>query len=168
MAENGRCTVSSKQTSGRDDSKAPVILYVEDDPDTLETMTDYLRERWSPSSKGVRSLDEAMDLIEEEGFSPDLVLHDCKPLRHPDDERDSLAAGDQLYSFFVSEHLPVAVITGSSPDEMRRQEPYRSDPPLCWLEKPFTQLDRNDGEIRWKQIEEALEAYRASRDGGSS
>lgn len=149
------------QRSGKD----LVILCVEDNLDTLKTMTEYVKEHYSPECRGVRSMDEAMDLVEY-GFSPALVLHDCNPLHHPDDDRDSITAGDQLYRFLVENELPVAVLTGQSPEEMMRREPYRSDPPLCWLEKPLTRDDRYKEEIRWKQLDAAVEAYWQWRDGG--
>jgi len=101
----------------------------------------------------------AMRLIEEEDYRPDLVIHDCNPLRYDEDELDSKQAGDDLYAFFVDEELPVVVFSGKAKDEAVHVEPYRSDPPLAWFEKPLVRESLPDGTSRLVQIDEAVEHY---------
>ena len=135
------------------------VLIVDDDWDTVSILLDYIRSRFGSESRGVRSLARAIHLIGEEGYRPDLVIHDCSPLRYDTDEVDSESAGNELYAFFVDEELPIVVLSGKSEDEMINREPYRSDLPLAWLEKPLKRESLPDGTSRWVQIDEAVGAY---------
>ena len=148
-------TKSKKRTS---EGKIKVLV-VEDDEDTVEFIVDYISRNFGSGSRGVRSMATAMDLIEEGKYRPDLVIHDCKPLRYDDDEVDSKQAGDDLYAFFVDEELPVVVLSGESEDEGIHWEPYRSDPPIAWFEKPLSRESLPDGTSRLVQIDQAIDCY---------
>jgi two-component SAPR family response regulator len=139
------------------------ILLVDDDADTVEVLLEYIRKRFGRESQGVRSRERAVYLIDKEDYRPDLVIHDCKPLNYESDVIDSEKAGNELYAFFIDEDLSVAVLSGASWDEMSYKEPYRSDPPLIWLEKPLKRETLPDGTSRWVQIDEAVEAYLESK-----
>lgn len=149
-----------KDEASTDVTSALKILYVEDDPDTLEVIGDYIRRKWSPESRGIRSLEAAMRLFREEGFRPDLVIHDCSPLYRDADEMDSEPAGDALYALCVEERLPVVVVSGSVQEEKERQLPYRDDPPIAWMSKPLTWESPSDGEKgRWVEIDAAVASF---------
>lgn len=141
------------------------FLCVEDNPDILESLLDDVRHRFNPESRGARSFKAAQDLLDEEEFLPDLVIHDCKPLRYDQDELDSEEAGNELYAFFIDKKLPVAVLSGNNAEEMLDKEPYRSDPPLTWLDKPLRSKPLPDGGTCCAQIDEAVEAYLKWRGG---
>lgn len=136
------------------------ILYVEDDPDTLEVISEYIRRKWSSSSEAVRSLERATRLVREEGFRPDLVIHDCSPLYRDSDEMDSYPAGDALYVLCLEEQFPVVVVSGSIQAEMEEKLPYRGNPPIAWQSKPLTwQSSADGGEGRWVEIDEVVASY---------
>ncbi|MFC1597007.1 hypothetical protein ACFL5Q_03580 [Planctomycetota bacterium] len=130
-------------------NEAIKILYVEDDPQVLSDWLEFMREHWGSDCRGVRSLERAKDLIDDEGYRPDVAIHDCNPLECEDDESDSAAAGSELYRLFVREHIPVVVLSGSNEAIKLQEEPYRSSPPLIWLSK----------EVTAEKIHRAVEAY---------
>jgi|GEM_PF-5289174 len=157
------------RTTAAKTSEKPKILYVEDDPDTLEVISDYIRAKWSPESQGIRSYEAARRLLRRSGFRPDLVIHDCSPLFTESDEIDSEAAGDALYSLCVEQGLPVVVVSGSVREEKLKEEPYRENPPIDWLDKPLTWRSSTDGvEGGWQQIDQAVERFLEVRNGDSS
>jgi hypothetical protein len=126
-------------------------MYVEDDPQTLEDWLEFMREQdWSGDCRGVRSLEAARELVEDGKYRPSFVIHDCQPLECEDDEVDSEEAGDDLYAFFVEERIPVVVLSGANEATKLQAEPYRSNPPLKWIDKP----------VEAAKILEAVEAYR--------
>ncbi len=150
-------------------SEKPKILYVEDDPDTLEVISDYIRANWSPESRGVRSYEAARKLFRRGDFRPDLVIHDCSPLFMELDEMDSEAAGDALYALCVEEELPVVVVSGSIQEEKQKKLPYRENPPIGWFDKPLTWRSPAEGEQgRWLQIDLAVQEFLNRRNGSSS
>lgn len=152
--------MTKKHDTSTDATLALKILYVEDDSDTLEIIGDYIRKKWSPESQAIRSLEAAMRLFREEGFRPDLVIHDCSPLYRETDEMDSESAGDALYALCIEEQLPVVVVSGSVREEKERKLPYRDYPPIAWMSKPLTWESPSDGsEGRWLEIDEAVARF---------
>lgn len=126
-----------------------VILYIEDIEAALEPLLKYIRATWSPQSKGVRSKKGALDLLKVKQYDPHLVIHDCQPLDRDDDGVDSRKAGDELYSYLVRAGYRVVVMSGLDQTTMN-EEPYRSHPPLAFIEKPPSQT----------KIQEAVEQAR--------
>lgn len=117
--------------------KDTVILYVEDRIDTMEYWRDHIRKHWSEKSEGVRSLEKALELIQDENFDIDLAIHDRGILRHETDDVDDDDAGDALYYELIEAQIPVAVVSGS---DLENVEPYRSmGPDLKFFSKPINE-----------------------------
>jgi hypothetical protein len=121
-----------------DDPKDIVILYIEDRLDIIEPLIAYIKETWSPRSKGARSKYRALDLLTDSRMEPHLVIHDCMPLDKEEEQKDSRTAGDELYRYLVREGFRVVVFSGLEASTMN-EEPYRSHPPLAFIRKPASQ-----------------------------
>jgi hypothetical protein len=115
-----------------------VILYIEDNDEVREPLLAYIQATWSPQSRGVRSKARARDLLGGKRIDPHVVIHDCQPLPSEDAEVDSRKAGDELYKYLVIERYRVVVMSGLDQAVMD-EEPYRSDPPLAFIQKPANQ-----------------------------
>jgi CheY-like chemotaxis protein len=87
----------------------------------------------------------------DNGFHPDLVIHECYMLKLDDDEIGSEKAAKAAYAKCVKRGFPVVVLSGS--DEMAHHSPYADHPPLDWLTKP---VDK-------EKIDLAVERYLAFR-----
>lgn len=110
------------------------ILYVEDDPALFVPWFKFICETWGEGCRGSRSREKAIELIEEQGFLPDLVIFDRGILFYEDDEVDSKKAGDSLYYYLHKRGVPIAVFSG---DDLGSVEPYSSHKPLKLFPKPF-------------------------------
>lgn len=127
-----------------------VILYVEDQADIGALTFRTIAGTYSPASEWVRSQD-AVAVLFETGFAPDLVIHDCSPLFKETDQFDHVAAGDQMYREFVARKLPVVVLSGMNNRAILSNPPYSADPPLGWVDKPVDEA----------KIRQAVELYKA-------
>lgn len=109
------------------------ILYVEDLEPVLKRWLRFIRETWGNESHGVRSKEAAIKHLDD-GFRPDLVIHDCRILLYDQDDVATEEAGNELYYEFVSRGLDVVILSGD--DDPTRKEPYLADPPLGIVFKP--------------------------------
>jgi hypothetical protein len=125
-----------------------VILYVED-MYWGETFFSYIKERWGPESRWVRSKQAAKGLLESGAIRPDFVIHDCSPLDRDDTDRDSEQAGSELYAYFVRKGIPVVIMSGRDEETILRNPTYRAAPPLRFIDKPVT----------CEKIDDAVGAY---------
>lgn len=124
------------------------------DEGTHEGVYEYQRK---DSSGQVVQWDDAADDSE---FVPDYVIHDCRPLRMEGDEADDPQAGDDLYAFFIQNHLPILVLSGDGQDTKARQDPYLSHPPVAWFDKANLGLatyQRAVGAYRYFQASQTAE-----------
>ena len=112
-----------------------VILYVDDSEQQLERWLAYIRDNWSHESKGVRSVEAAMELIKTEDFKPDFAILDIEILRRENDALPTQTAGADLYHRLIRFNIPVVIITGV--EGLAYREPYRSNPPLAILTIPI-------------------------------
>jgi len=126
-----------------------VVFYTEDIQDVFDHFMEFIHQTWSEASRGARSLEEALDILEDESFSPDLAIFDRGILRHAGDNVDDEQAGDQLYYELYDLEIPTAVLSGHS---LEGTEPYRSKrrPTLGFYPKPTTK----------KALREAVEAFK--------
>lgn len=143
--------------------KALVIVYVEDNKfvmqEALEIIREYFRKNKkkfpkSPKIYAARSLERTHDILddlEEQGITPDLVFHDCKPLYCEDDDVDSWEAGDELYELFSRLRIQVVVFSGSTLGQVMEREAYRQNPPLGHFDKPVSE----------EKLKQAIEAFLA-------
>jgi len=107
------------------------ILYLEDYSEMLEIWLKFIRDKWGEQSRGARSREKAMEIIEEweaQGAQPDFVILDRSILEFEADEFENKEAGNALYQHLKMLEIPVAVFS-SGCDELRNEEPFFSDPP---------------------------------------
>lgn len=130
-----------------------VVFYTEDVRDVFVYWMKFIHETWSERSQGARSLEKALDLLEDESFSPDVAIFDRGILRHEADTVDDGLAGDQLYYELCELEIPVAVLSGHSLD---RTEPYRSTPPqLGFFTKPTVEESLRQAVETFKQMKKS-------------
>jgi hypothetical protein len=120
-----------------DNDKEIVILLIEDEKLALAQLMPDIQRLWSPQSKGVRSAAGAEAVLQDQRFDPHLVIHDCRPLRREEHDNADRKAGDELYCYLVIRGFRVVVMSGLDQTAMD-EAPYRSDPPLAFIEKPAT------------------------------
>jgi CheY-like chemotaxis protein len=129
------------------------ILYVEDYEIQRETYLAHIRRRWGGQSLGVGTKWDAIRLIEDEEFVPELVIHDCQIPGSAGDAAD-YTHGNELYRFFRKLKIPVIVLTNSVAD-MQVLEPYRSEPPIDFFSKTPLNEEVIDAVVeryrRWKE-----------------
>lgn len=115
----------------------PTILYIEDEEIPRDTFLEYIRSVYGPDSMGAGSKLGALRLLMS-GFKPDLVIHDCQ-IPVDDGGVYKLEPGNELYRRLVDyrhksgRRLPIVVLTGNM--DRKNQEPYRSYPPIDFLDK---------------------------------
>lgn len=114
------------------DKRAPVILYIEDEEGILNYWMRFICENWSDESRGSRSLERALELLDS-GFTPNLAIFDMSILRYEDDEIDEDGAGTELYYELKARGIPVGVLSGRD-SSIHYHEPFRSAPPELGIE----------------------------------
>ena len=110
------------------------VLYIEDEPFVLKHGLRIIRERFD-NACGVRSLEEVQEMVDD-GYSPDLVILDCTPLRFAEDEDDDVEAGDALNEIFFRMNTPVVILTGLAREKVLQRTTYKLHPPVEILQKP--------------------------------
>lgn len=125
-----------------------VIFYTEDVEEVFKYWLKFIRDTWSSKSRGARSLEKALEILESDSFVPDVAIFDRGILRHEDDTVDDQLAGDQLYYELCEMKIPIAVLSGHP---LERRKPYSSKPPqLGFYSKPTTE----------KSLRQAVEAFK--------
>ncbi len=128
-----------------------VVLWIEDSEPLLNSMITSIRSTYSLLSEGVRSFQRTRELIQMNNYHPHIAFHDCSVLYFEEDQIPSTKAGDAVYKLLIRRRIPVVVCSGRSSD-LLKYEPYRSNQPLTFIEKP----------VEIKDIHEAISQISSS------